>query len=641
MITESPIRATDRPTRETDYEIQSLGLSTEDERILRGLLTQLRKRELKSLRKILPFFFHIRGKPVSLVNREPFEILFRTVVPRVTVQRCGRQVSKSQTEAMIQVLLGATIPYFMNLYITPLYEMTRRFSGNYIADLINKSPLYKQIIDSNSRRNVLERTFKTGATLTYTFAFLDDTRTRGIPSNRNAYDEFQHFNESFCSTINATLDADPTYKLESYQGTPLGPNNSLNKAYLTTTQSHWVTKCLHGGCGHYNVASWDRDLEKMIGPLHDDIGPKCPGTVCAKCQKPIDCRFGFWNHDFPDLRTTRLGIHVPQPILGIHSHNYSSWEKLTYKVKTYPLPALLNEVMGEPADAGTQLVTVSDLRKAACLDFPNSAREAKKHLPKYVRTAVGVDWGGTGGSNPAKPRISFTTAAGAGMCPDGSIDIFWGHRFKKNLDYKHEVEVLSAAVNEFSAADMAHDYGSGGQQEHILIAGGFNKQRLMPVRYSGPTSVKALMVQKPPTADHPRTWFSLQKTAALALVAYGIRSGFIRFFRYDYKSPDEPGLLHDFLALDEQTMKRRTSGDLKLVGVLADQPDDFAHAVTFACCAMWYREKKWPDMAKVIEFMAPAGVRAKGDYDDEFDLYDWDNPEGNDPFAGYGEPHLL
>lgn len=636
MINESSADDTGRPPSAKDYEIRSLGLNNEDERLFRELLEQVRKKELPSLRKLLPFFFHIRGKPVSLTNREPFEILFRSVMPRVTVQRCGRQVSKSQTEAMLEVLMGATIPYFMNLYITPLYEMTRRFSGNYIADLINKSPLYKQLIDSTSRKNVLERTFRNGATMTYTFAFLDDTRTRGIPANRICYDEYQHFNESFCSTINATLDADPIYKMQSYQGTPLGPNNALNKAYLSTSQAHWVTKCLHGGCGHYNVAAWDRDLEKMIGPLHDDTGPKRPGTVCAKCQKSIDCRFGFWNHDFPDLKNERLGIHVPQPILGIHSHNRVAWSSLCAKVKTYPLPALLNEVMGEPADAGTQLVTVSDLRKAACLP-PNLAREAKKRLDKYVRTAIGVDWGGTGGSNPAKPRVSFTTAAAAGLCPDGSIDIFWGHRFKKNLDYKHEVEVLSMAMSEFGATDMGHDYGSGGQQEHILIAGGFNKQKLMPIRYSGPTSVKALMVQKPPTADHPRTWFSLQKTAALAMVAYGIRTGFIRFFRYDYVSVENPGLLHDFLALDEQTLKRRTSGDLKLVGVLADQPDDFAHAVTFACCAMWFREKKWPDMAKVIDFMVPSGVRARGDYDDEFGLFDWDNPSGHDPFDGYND----
>ena len=99
-------------------------------------------------------------------------------------------VSHNSTSLASQgIILSATLPYFTTLYITPLYEMIRRFSNNYVKDFIDQSPIRKLLLSNTGQSNVLQRTFYNASKMIFSFAFLDCSRIRGVSANRVCIDE--------------------------------------------------------------------------------------------------------------------------------------------------------------------------------------------------------------------------------------------------------------------------------------------------------------------------------------------------------------------------------------------------------------------------------------------------------------------
>lgn len=68
-----------------------------------------------TLKPLLPLLLSIRGKPYHLHDHFPFAPFFRTRMPRTTLLKTGRQVSKSTSLAAQGVLFSNCIPYFSTL----------------------------------------------------------------------------------------------------------------------------------------------------------------------------------------------------------------------------------------------------------------------------------------------------------------------------------------------------------------------------------------------------------------------------------------------------------------------------------------------------------------------------------------------
>lgn len=81
-----------------------------------------------------------------------------------------------------------------------------------------------------------------------------------------------------------------------------------------------------------------------------------------------------------------------------------------------------------------------------------------------------------------------------------------------------------------------------------------------------------------------------------------IKYGLIRFFKYDYLSADQPGLLEDFLALIEEKVDSRLGSDTYVIVRNPNKPDDFAHSVNMGSCCLWWMTKKWPNIAEAAKF---------------------------------------
>ena len=142
---------------------------------------------------------------------------------------------------------------------------------------------------------------------------------------------------SFLPIIHETISASKSYGLIAYAGTPKSLDNTIEKLWLDSSMSEWVIKCPHAGCGKWNIPALEHDLVKMIGPAHDGISEKCPGVVCAVCQKPMNPRpysqggTGRWVHRHPEKRWSFAGYHVPQIIMPMHYADQEKWQKLIDK----------------------------------------------------------------------------------------------------------------------------------------------------------------------------------------------------------------------------------------------------------------------------------------------------------------------
>lgn len=568
-----------------------------------------------TLKPLLPLILSLKGKPYSLDNYFPFEPFFRTRLPRATLLKTGRQVSKSTSLAAQGILTAISFPYFSTLYVTPLFEMIRRFSHNYVREFIESSPTKELLVNENLAQNVLQRQFSNGSNMYFSYAFLDAERTRGIPADKNAIDEVQDVQYDLLQIIHETLSGS-SYAIKQYSGTPKTQENCIQKLWEDSSQAEWVIKCHHAGCGYWNVPSFAHDLLAMIGPAHDGICEKIPGVVCAKCRRFINPRAGRWIHSYPERRWSFSGYHVPQIILPLHYASSEKWGLLVGKMEgrgNTTFTTFLNEVCGESHDEGSKLLSKSDLEAACVLPWPNDWRQAVNHTGDYIRRVLAVDWGGGGGSlstskEGGKTRTSFTALAVLGFKANGNIDIIWGMRSLKTHDYFYEAQLVVETLNRFKCTHLVHDYGGAGAiRETLIWQAGWPAENIVPIAYHA-TAKHNIMNFHPATESHPRHWYSVDKSRSLVLTAQCIKFGVIKAFQYDYKAADDPGLLHDFLALVEDKIDGRGTTDKYLIVRHPNLSDDFAQAVNIGCCALWHIARQWPDLSATMKFHIPVDL---------------------------------
>ena len=518
-------------------------------------------------------------------------------------------VSHNSTSLAAQgVLFSNCIPYFSTLFLTPLFEMIRRFSQNYVAEFITTSPVGRLFTDETTVNNVLQRSFKNRSKMIFSFAYLDAERTRGISADKNCIDEIQDMDISFLPVIHETISASRSWGIKQYAGTPKTLDNTIERLWIDSSMAEWIIKCPHGGCGHWNIPSLDHDLLKMIGPVHDSISDTCPGVICAKCAKPINPRppyqggTGRWLHRHPDKRWSFAGYHVPQLIMPMHYASREKWQTLVDKRDgkgNTPIHVFYNEVCGESWDSGSKLVTITDLKRAACLPWKNTMETARNNIDGYLYRFVAVDWGGGGVSNGKSDLAlqSYTSIAVCGLCPDGRVDVIYGYRSMTPHEHEREAGLILNIMGAFKCSHVVHDYtGAGTVRETLLVQARLPRERILPVAYTGPAK-GGLIGYKPANPKHPRDHYVMDRNRALNYCCQFIKGGVIRFFEYDYKGSDDVGLLHDFLNLIEDKAESGSGRDTYKILRDPAGPDDFAQAVTMGSMMLFQMAGRFPDLS--------------------------------------------
>jgi hypothetical protein len=558
------------------------------------------KTGLPNVAPILPALLRLRGKPYSLANHYPFEPQFSTFLPRRLTSMAGRQVAKSTTMAAQGVTQTAGISYFNTLFVTPRFEQIRRFSVNYVKPFIDESPWRKVWVTPATSSSVLQRSFRNYSNMYFSFALLDADRTRGLPCDKISYDEVQDFEEEFLDIIREATSGSIDWKIEQFSGTPKTMDGPLQKKYEESSQAEWVIKC--HSCGRLNIPSLEHDLLAMIGPLHDQISEKCPGTVCAKCRRPIFPRTGRWWHRYPDRIARHAGYHIPQIILPMHYAKVSSWYDILSKQITMPRHVFLNEVLGVSVDSGAKLLTETDLRAASVL-HENTIEVALKARKKanYVKTVLSIDWGGGG-----IEEESWTVYAVLGLRGDGKIDVIYGYRSNTPLRFQREASIALEIAARFKVDRIVHDFnGSGTAREAWITGAGWPEEYIWPLVAGGRLASREFVVYAEELGDRRAHW-RWEKARGLQTVAFCIQKGWIRFFKYDGGDKTRKGLINDFLALVEDRKSSRFGSDTYSIIRAKGMTDDFAQAVTMGSLMLWEStEAGIPNLANPDRFVLP------------------------------------
>ncbi len=544
-------------------------------RAVQYLKTPARKRP-RTLIPILPLL-SFEGKPYTLKNHFVMEQLFNLDIPKRTVLKCGRQVSKSTSLSAQNILQAATFPYFSIIITLPQSSQAKDFSRDRMLPFFTHSILTPFISDRKCVRNVLHQTFVNGASIRLNYTLGNVGRVRGKSSDKNVYDETQDLDWEELSIVRACMDASK-YQIEQYAGTPKTLENTIQALWEDSSQAEWVIKCK--ACRHINIPSQEFHVLKMIG---------LKGVICAKCGKPLNPRTGSWWHKYPDRRRDFSGYHVPQIVMPMHYDDDEKWYELIRKrdgFQTSPA-GFSNEVLGESCDMGVRLVTLTELKEASNLNFKNSYKEGISQLKNYTLRVMGVDWGGGG-----KDEVSFTTISVVGMLPNGKLEVIFMERLHAAIAYHEEESIILQYFKAFQCHYLAHDFGgSGDMKEYILINAGLPAKQVIPFLYTG--SSNYFIKYSEPSDSSTRQYWSLNKTRSLLMTIGAIKTGFIRFPQFESCKD----LLNDFLCLQEDKRTSPKGSDIYYVVKIPKKPDDIAHSVNFAACLIWYKNNNFPDIA--------------------------------------------
>ena len=439
---------------------------------INSLQTLYKSNKLESLVPVLPLLLRLKGQPYSLHRHFPMEPLFSLTLPKKFLVKSGRQVSKSTTLAAQGIIQGATLPYFSALHIAPRWEQIRRFSNNYVRPFLINSPL-RATLQKEGEQSVLQRTFKNGSALHFSFAFLDADRVRGHSADIVRYDEIQDIDITFIPIINETLSASD-YALEQYAGTPKTFDNTIEALWGESSQAEWVIRCR---CGRWNVACVTEDLLKMI---------QKPGLSCAKCGLLLDAAAGHWEHRVLSRRYSFPGYHVPQAIMPMHyepnpfTKQREKWHTLWSSKESMDKAKFYNEKLGESCDVRVSLVSQGDLQNASVLRHDNrDIKEAVKRIGEYPTRTMGIDWGGGG-----KDGVSYTAIAIMGHNSDGRADLLYGERLNNIADPAEEAAIILRYFAAFRCSLVGHDFGGAGSiRETLMIQSGFPMDQIFPASY--------------------------------------------------------------------------------------------------------------------------------------------------------------
>lgn len=509
----------------------------------------------------------------------------------------------STNQASSGVLLSNLIPYFNTLFVTPLFELIRRFSSNYVRPFIDESPIRPLLVDSQCVNSVLQRSFRNRSTMFFSFAFHDADRTRGLNCSKVAYDEVQDLDPKFIPIIREVMSASK-WKISQFTGTPKTFDNTVEQLWSDSSQAEWIIRC---GCGKDNIPSAEHDLEKMLGPTYvtRKISEEFPAVVCAKCGRPVNPREGFWEHNKPDLRFLFAGFHIPQIIMPMHYAERDAWMILQGKRQGFgrtPYNVFLNEVCGESADIGAKLITETDLKRAATL-HENKIEEALRVIGQYKQRIISVDWGGGG-----EDEISYTALAVLGIRPDNRVDVIYGWRSPTPNDPIREVIMVLQLMRQFRCSHLVHDFGGAGNLRNAIIEqSGLPPNRLLPVAYVRANVGPMVMFKPFNDRTGKRAYFQMDKTYSLQYTCELIKHQFIRTFAYDNKGADDPGLLRDFLSLVADEVDSRTGTNIfTIIRNEKIGPDDFADAVNMGACMLFHANDFWPDIAMMTNLHVSA-----------------------------------
>lgn len=547
--------------------------------------------ETNSIAHLLPALFVIKGQPMTLRYHTPLAPLYSTQIPKQTLLMCARQVGKSESLCTTNIGMHAIKPNFQSLYVAPLFEMTRRFSANYIKPRIMDSPVKNLIQDSRCEHSVLQKTFVNGSIMHFSFAFQDCNRIRGLSVDRCNYDEVQMINFDFIPIIAETMSASH-WARSYYTGTPLTTDNTIQKLWEKSSMSEWLIRC--PACKEWNIPTTEFDAWNMIGD-RNAVRKYGTGLKCAHCSTPIWSSVGIWvpRATDPNVLTDFHGMHIPQIILPLHSEIDTKWQDLHNKLTDPGLSkaTLLNEVFGESCDTGVKLISMTHLKEASTLPWDNETVTYEDIKHRYTHTVCAVDWSGQGAEGESSTFITIL-----GMRPTKQLEIIHMRRIEFGMERPDEILTILDLYQKFQCDWFAHDFNGAGRDVDTMVRQMLfiPPERFLPMSYVG-TGASELIRMRPPIG-HQRGYYQYDKTWSIMLLMGLIKAKRLVFPAW---SAQQERLLEDFMNITPERRERHLGADILILSKAkgVKKHDDGVHSINFATGVI-YKLEGLPDIAE-------------------------------------------
>jgi hypothetical protein len=526
----------------------------------------------------LTSLLRINGRPFTLAKHPFFEPMFYPDLPDSTLLVCARQVGKSTHLAAQGVLQAGALPRFKVLFMAPQFEQIRRFSHQYIRQFVHESYIKDELMDRNSVDSVMQKGFRNGSELWFSFAKLSVDRIRGLSVDAIRVDEVQDMNPEFLDIVRECMSASER-RSEMYSGTSKTVDNTIEQLRLRSSQAEWFMRC--GSCSHWNIPTVEGSGAGLT--VMEMIRPE--GLCCARCGTLLSPEKGQWVHRYVERARTFPSYHIPQVICPVHYANPKNWRSLLAKRDRTSTATFVNEVLGEACDAGQRLVSLTELKKA-CVLGPNTP-DSVGLAERYVDRVLGVDWGGKGTSFQ-----SFTAAAVACYSPgQPCIDVLFGKVFQALMDPVIETKEVVDLSSRYSCTLISHDVAVAGEvRRSIMRSLGVHEGRLANCRYAASGTVKALLQHVPASDINPTEYYNLDKSQVVSAICLAIKNGSIRFPQYETMKDDSGNnMMEHFLAVYEESAESMFGSEKRFIRRNPGMPDDFLHAVALAVIVLWRR----------------------------------------------------
>jgi hypothetical protein len=129
----------------------------------------------------------------------------------------------------------------------------------------------------------------------------------------------------------------------------------------------------------------------------------------------------------------------------------------------------------------------------------------------------------------------------------------------------------------------------------VLAQMGVSSKKLLPFELiHAPVRGKIVSYEKPSRGG--RSYYSIDKVRSLMIMYNMVKAGNIRFPEWNSCKD----VLGDLKSLVQDTHTTPKGAEVTLIQKLENVSDDAAHAVNFACAAIWHLMGKYPKMAPAV-----------------------------------------
>lgn len=488
----------------------------------------------------------LKGKPLSLAEYKPFQLVYDTDPDKITVC-CGRQIGKSNSIGAIFVIKAILRPYFNQLYIAPLANQASRFSTMYLDPYLGSPLVKKHFRDGESKKNVLEKSLKTGSLmfLAYGDTELELDRIRGIAADSISVDEVQDIEYAALPVVYETSSASP-YAFKRHYGTAKTENNTLTQLFKESNQLEWATKCDH--CGKWSIPWTEEACLKMCA------NPEGPG--CVHCGKLLDVSKGKWIAGKPSV-TDHYGFHIPQFAIGARTAP-KKWKEILEKAQK-DRRVFLNECCGLPVGNAGRILSMGEAM--ACCN--QSQGQFDVGLPMDGRgiymTVLGIDWSVTGGT------ASYTVMTVQGFDYSGKSYVLYSVRLN-GVDILEQVKVAINLYRSYNCIVIGSDRGVGVVQVQMLQQElGFDK--VFAINYvAGKASVRY---------DRAGQYYAADRTQAIDAVMIKMKMG-----KHRFETPSW-SIMAEYWSDALNVYEEETLSGRKVYRKEKTDTDDWLHSIVF------------------------------------------------------------